>query len=653
MLKSSRIVKHGLIINSFTLFVILVFWILRGNIWTILDFQTLDIFYEYAVNNGYGSKSSERIVYLAITDETYRDYFKKNVLDRSLFSKVIDTLDQFQPAATAADIIFAYPSDSTSDNALSKSFSRNGNVYLPVAFAITTGDESDNIKNIIIEKENLRVFEAPEENGDGNPYIASRALTQYTNFFSATNKSGHISIKNDEDGILRHAIMLIKVDSVFYPTFSLSIFLDYVESSFSEVIINWGDKITIPATDDNWLNEDVIIPINEKGETYIPFIKEWSKDFAYMSIYRLMEDISNPLLYGNISTFFEGKFVLICDVATGTSDISNTPIEKDSPLVSMHAALLNSLLTNQFFQKWSFGWTLLFFLILSLILMTLSIFKSPWVIYSASVVILLFLAVFTWIEFINFNLFPVIAISSSLGIMILSLVSSDFLLISRERAFIKTAFSHYISPEVVNELLENPKSLQLGGEEKWLTVLFTDLVSFTTISENLEPDKLVRLLKLYFTYMTEIIIKHGGTIDKYIGDSIMAIFGAPLSMDDHATRAVRAGLDMEQKLADLNVQLKTEGLPEVKSRIGINTGNMVVGNIGTESVFNYTVIGDSVNLASRLEQANKMFHTSILISRFTYDELNREEFKIRQLDVIKVKGKETAVEVFEVYDLNH
>lgn len=285
--------------------------------------------------------------------------------------------------------------------------------------------------------------------------------------------------------------------------------------------------------------------------------------------------------------------------------------------------------------------------------MGFSVFRNPWVIYIGSFIGILLFAAITWYEFIDFTLFPLTSVSLSFLFMSLSLVSSDFLLISRERTFIKNAFSHYISPEVVNELLANPKSLLLGGEERWLTVLFTDLVSFTTISENQEPDKLVRLLKLYFTTMTEIIIKHGGTVDKFIGDSIMAIFGAPVSMSDHAARAVRAGLEMGKKLNELNIQLRSEGLPEVNARIGINTGNMVVGNIGTENVFNYTVIGDSVNLASRLEQANKMFNTNMLISNYTFDELNKDEFKIRELEVIKVKGRDTVVKVFEVYDFNH
>lgn len=653
MLKSSRIIKNGLIINSFSLFIILGFWIIKGSVWTTLDFQALDFYFKIAIDNGYELKSSEKIVYLAITDETYQEFFEKNILDRNLFSKVIDTLNQFQPAVIAADIIFAFPSDSVSDSDLANSFRRNGNVYLPVAFAVSTKNISNEDQNIISVHKNLNVFDTPEENNKGNPYVASRALTQHSIFFSATDKSGHISIKNDDDGVLRHAIMVIKVDSSFYPTFSLSIFLDYVESSFGEVTINWGNEIIIPATIDNWLNEDVIIPINEKGEAYIPFIRKWSEDFPYKSISRLMEDISNPLLYGNISTFFEGKFVLVCDVATGTSDISNTSIEDDSPLVTMHAALLNAFLTNQFFQECSFNEVIFLLLISSIILMGFSVFRNPWVIYIGSFIGILLFAAITWYEFIDFTLFPLTSVSLSFLFMSLSLVSSDFLLISRERTFIKNAFSHYISPEVVNELLANPKSLLLGGEERWLTVLFTDLVSFTTISENQEPDKLVRLLKLYFTTMTEIIIKHGGTVDKFIGDSIMAIFGAPVSMSDHAARAVRAGLEMGKKLNELNIQLRSEGLPEVNARIGINTGNMVVGNIGTENVFNYTVIGDSVNLASRLEQANKMFNTNMLISNYTFDELNKDEFKIRELEVIKVKGRDTVVKVFEVYDFNH
>jgi len=221
--------------------------------------------------------------------------------------------------------------------------------------------------------------------------------------------------------------------------------------------------------------------------------------------------------------------------------------------------------------------------------------------------------------------------------------------ITRDRAFIKNAFSRYVPAKVVDELLINPELLQLGGEERVITVLFSDVANFTTISESMIPHDLVRLLNEYLTEMTDLVLAQGGIIDKYEGDAIMAEYGTPLPMPDHADMAVMTGLRMQQRLRKLRRIWSEKGLPEIRCRVGINTGTMIVGNIGSHQVFDYTVIGDAVNLASRLEGANKRYNTYLMISEFTCKYLSDGLFRMRALDVIKVKGKSKAVKVFEVY----
>jgi adenylate cyclase len=185
-----------------------------------------------------------------------------------------------------------------------------------------------------------------------------------------------------------------------------------------------------------------------------------------------------------------------------------------------------------------------------------------------------------------------------------------------------------------------------------MSVLFSDLEGFTTISEKITPTELVHLLNHYLTEMTDIVLAEGGIIDKYEGDAIMAEFGAPLPLPDHADRAVRAGVKMQRRLRELREIWKRQGLPELRCRIGINTGAMIVGNMGSNQVFDYTVIGDSVNLASRLEGANKRYNTYLMISEFTIDYLTPGLFRTRVLDLIKVKGKSKSVKVFEVVGEN-
>jgi adenylate cyclase len=237
-------------------------------------------------------------------------------------------------------------------------------------------------------------------------------------------------------------------------------------------------------------------------------------------------------------------------------------------------------------------------------------------------------------------------------IVFFGLLTSLELAVGKERSFIRKAFSQYVPVKVVDSLLSRPELLQLGGEERVMSVLFSDIAGFTTISEGMTPAQLVRLLNEYLTEMTAIVISEGGIIDKFEGDAIMAEFGAPLAIPDHADRAVRAGLRMQMRLKELRKTWAERKLPELRCRVGINTGPMIVGNMGSDQVFDYTVIGDSVNLASRLEGANKRYDTYLMISESTRDCITPGLFRTRVLDVIKVKGKSKAVKVFEVFGEN-
>jgi len=212
---------------------------------------------------------------------------------------------------------------------------------------------------------------------------------------------------------------------------------------------------------------------------------------------------------------------------------------------------------------------------------------------------------------------------------------------------LRGAFAHYVPEKVVQEIVNNPESLQLGGEERTVTVIFSDVAGFTTISEKLTPHELVLLLNEYLTAMTNIVLENNGIIDKYEGDAIMAEFGMPVPYEDHPQAACRTSLQMQKKLSEMRKKWKAEGRPELEARVGINTGDVIVGNMGSESVFDYTVMGDSVNLGARLEGANKMYNTKIMISEFTYEYI-KNDFYTRPLDLIRVKGKNKPVAVFEL-----
>jgi adenylate cyclase len=240
---------------------------------------------------------------------------------------------------------------------------------------------------------------------------------------------------------------------------------------------------------------------------------------------------------------------------------------------------------------------------------------------------------------------PVFSFILPLGLSYAAFGADAYLHSERKKREIKRAFSHYLSPSVLEAVLADPDGLKLGGVMVEATVLFSDIAGFTTISEQNAPEVISRLLNRYMTAMTRIIMLHNGTIDKFIGDAIMAFWGAPLPDPEHAINACRAAVEMRKRLAPLNRELRGHGLPEVSFRIGINTGEVIAGNMGSEELFDYTVIGDTVNLASRLEGANKQFGTDILISRFVYDKV-KDRVEARSLGKISVKGKEETVEVY-------
>ena len=216
-----------------------------------------------------------------------------------------------------------------------------------------------------------------------------------------------------------------------------------------------------------------------------------------------------------------------------------------------------------------------------------------------------------------------------------------------EKRFIKTAFSQFLSPVVVDRLVRDPSLLKLGGEERVLTAFFSDVAGFSSISEKLTPNELVELLNDYLTEMTDIILKYDGTVDKFEGDAIIAFFGAPVPYEDHALRACLTAIEMQQRLEEMRAVWKDEGKHELYMRIGINTGQMVIGNMGSKTRMDYTMMGDSVNLASRLEGVNKLYKTETMISQFTYETV-KENIETRELDRIRVVGKTEPIKIYEV-----
>lgn len=350
------------------------------------------------------------------------------------------------------------------------------------------------------------------------------------------------------------------------------------------------------------------------------------------------------------SEFFKGRNVIIGATAIGLYDLRNTPIEANYPGPEIHLTALANLLDQNFLRSWKNEviWMPAIVITIGLILSALFAWMGS---LQPAIIAALLIPITAVLDFVIFKKLQVITSGESIPLTILfvymGITIFKYFTEERKKKELKKTFSRYVSPAIVDELLKDPSNLKLGGRRQHMTVMFSDVRGFTTISEQLPPEELSDLLNRYLSPMTDIVFHHKGTLDKYMGDAIMAFFGAPITYPDHARLAVRCALESLVKLRELQALFASEGLPPIDIGIGINTGSMSVGNMGSNIVQSYTVMGDSVNLASRLEGINKEYGTRIIISEFTQAEV-KDHFVTREVDRVRVKGKLEPIRIFEV-----
>ncbi|MGZ8828880.1 MAG: CHASE2 domain-containing protein [Thermoanaerobaculia bacterium] len=344
---------------------------------------------------------------------------------------------------------------------------------------------------------------------------------------------------------------------------------------------------------------------------------------------------------------FRGKAVLIGQTSVGL-DLRPTPLSPTSAGVEIHANALDNLLNGQFdlvVNRW---------LVFPLIALVASIlgFLLDYIRrqLTAAATAILFIVAALAIIYASAGggwILPAFGALASLALTYVVLTVINIVAAQQQTAELRTTFGRYVSPQILDHILAHPEKVQLGGERRDLTILFSDIRGFTTISEASEPEQVVEMLNEYLTRMVEILLEHGGTLDKFIGDAVMGFWNAPAADPDHPRHAVACAVEMIRETAAIRERWITEGKAAIRIGIGINTGEAVVGNIGAEKVFGYTVIGDAVNLASRLESKNKDYGTEIIISEFTRERIG-DAFETVYLDEVKVKGKEKAVKIYEV-----
>jgi len=351
---------------------------------------------------------------------------------------------------------------------------------------------------------------------------------------------------------------------------------------------------------------------------------------------------------------FYNKKLLYGLTAAGTSDLGSQPFNGSYPMVGLHANALNTILSDIFISRTP-KYIVSLVLLLLAALLAFGIQRLSPAIGGASVggLVFIYVIIAFWV-FTNHNIWlDIFAPLATIGLGYLGITVYNYIQEEKNKQFLKSSFGTYISPELIDEMYESGKEPELGGEEGYHTAFFTDIQSFSAFSEKLSASDLVSLLNNYLTEMTDVLMENNGTLDKYIGDAIVAFYGAPLDLKDHELMACRTAIKMQERLAVLREQWQAEGSrwPEIvhhmQNRIGINTGQMVTGNMGSESRMNYTMMGDTVNLAARLESSAKQYGVYIQIADSTYEAV-KDQIVVRALDYVRVMGKTEPVKVFEL-----
>jgi len=396
------------------------------------------------------------------------------------------------------------------------------------------------------------------------------------------------------------------------------------------------------------------IPLDRAGRMIVKFRGPSGTHEAYsaaaviQSELRLLEGGEPPIRDGGV---FREAHVVFGFSAPGLKDLRATPMGGDYPGPEIYATVLDNLLAGDFLRDAPRAAVWLWVLVLALAAgAAAASARSGWHSAAAAVILIPLPALAGLAAWQADIVMPVAGASAGVVAGLLGGAMVNFVLEGRQKLFLKGAFRHYLSSDVIEQILRDPNSLKLGGEKRELTIFFSDLQGFSTISERLGPEDLTKLLNDYLTDMTDLILEEGGTLDKYEGDAIIAFWNAPLSQPDHAVRAVRAAVRCQRKLAERRAEFEQRTGAVLKMRIGLNTGAVVVGNMGSRERFDYTVLGDAANLASRLEGANKALGTYLMISESTWA-LTNGAFPGRELGQLTVVGRKTPVRVYEATGL--
>ena len=636
-----------------------------------------------------GERSPGQDVVLVLVDEKSLKEIGRWPWPRDKQALLVDQIHAGEPAVLGLDIIYGEPEESDTvreikswlaatqqkepisskvlgrlearlhaldtDQQFAQSLARAGDVVLAMPFFVPESQPADSLTDTthtvseLPRRSEFMVVKQTKSAQESHPYVATAFLPPLDTFAHQAKGLGHVYRLPDHDGITRREVLALHHEDAYYPSFALEIARLYLGRTREHMALLLGDGVQVGAT---------LVPTDQKLRMLINYAGRELR-FPWVSA----TDVIHHQIPSNL---FRGKAVLVGTAALGTYDQLSTPFSANFSGVEKNATVIENILHERFLTAglWTgpveFGLVLLFGFMLTYILPRVRAIHGT------------YLAAVTWIGYagavqalfvVKGICVPVVMPTLTIGSVFVVTTVLNYVFKERQAREIHSMFASYVSPRIVQELMKSPSKATLGGQRKELTMLFSDLVGFTTFSEHRPAEDVVDQLNEYLSAMTDVIFRWNGTLDKFVGDEIVVFWGAPLDQPDHAELAVRCALEMQARLMDLQSKWEAQGKPILENGIGINTGVVLVGNIGAEGKkMDYTMIGDQVNLAARFQGLTRMLGHPILLTEFTASKLGlgsdggkpvaqrggHDELQLRKLQVVTVKGRQAPVGAYTV-----
>ncbi len=604
------------------------------------------------------NKKDQNIVIAAIDDDSLNK-IGRWPWSRATQAKMVDKLSTFGAKILAFDVFYFEPElacntvspDITFAESIKRFQSTPGRkVILPYGVEnrdVGNVDEKANYKDAPDSLLNFMIDTQQVVGANLNNKIVSKKAFPISVLENSDVGLSFIGENPDYDGVFRKNTLVANLDTNYFPSFALQTY-QFFTNDKPKLIVNTPDSAVLKTKKGS-------IELNGNGEAKI----RWLGGLDHFPVIPVIDIFNAKDADPEMTQHFKDKIVFVASTAFGAHDLRNSPVDSELPGIIFHANMVHMLLEGKFFvtddESIKISWTFLFFgsiLIIGVMFLDNAILDF----FTVNAIIGIYLLLDTY-YFIprgyNLRLFFCIF---SVAFCYSWSTFLHFYQSNKEKKKIKGTFSRYLAPSIVNDLLKNPDKVRLGGEKKNITVFFSDVRDFTSISEKLTPEQLTLCLNKYMTMMTDTLFEHKGTLDKYIGDAMVAYWGAPVELENHPYWAVKGAIAMIERLPSINEEFKKEGYPTFKHGIGLNTGECSVGNMGSNQIFSYTALGDNMNLGARLESLCKFYGVQLNISEYTKNAIDPElakEFIFRTLDKVRVKGKEKALTIYEVLHPSH